>query len=89
MFSDWLEQDRKNLRDSISRHGVRPAGNVSGLFNNPDFKHNRKIYYLYVGVMNHSMLPIEGITPDYWVITGKDFNRRSWCCHGGTPVYTR
>jgi hypothetical protein len=31
---------------------------------------------------------ISGITKDWWVITGKDFSRRSFCCVPRTEVYS-
>jgi len=30
---------------------------------------------------------ITDITQDYWVMTGKDLNRRSFCCHPNTVVF--
>ena len=31
---------------------------------------------------------VEYVTRDMWAVTGTGLDQRSWCLHGGSPLYT-
>jgi len=83
MNNNWEEifrKDKEEREKVISDAGMTFAKSLG------DIEPGEKGLFVYTF---QGMQPVDVVTHDLWIKSGKGFEQRSWCCHAGTALYKK